>query len=62
MKTLETIRESLQKEIEHEVKLKTTVKHAQNTRAKRMTVARSKINDLGNVYAGIITHFSDPPP
>lgn len=46
MKTLETIRESLQKEIEHEVKLKTTVKHAQNTRAKRMTVARSKINDL----------------
>ena len=42
----ETIRESLQKEIEREVLLKTTVKHAQNTRAKRMAVARSKINDL----------------
>ena len=42
----ETIRESLQKEIEREVKIKTTVKHAQNTRAKRMAIARSKINDL----------------
>ena len=46
MKTLDTIRESLQKEIEREVKIKTTVKHAQNTRAKRMAVARAKINDL----------------
>lgn len=42
----ETIRESLKKEIEREVKIKTTVKHAQNTRAKRMAIARSKINDL----------------
>ena len=46
MKTLDTIRESLQKEIEREVKIKTTVKHAQNTRAKRMAIARTKINDL----------------
>ena len=42
----ETIRESLQKEIEREVTLKTTVKHAQKTRAQRMYAARSKINDL----------------
>ena len=46
MKTLDTIRESLQKEIEREVILKTTVKHAQKIHAHRMAIARTKINDL----------------